>query len=157
MRPRRRRALNWRRRRTRRDALPSIQKKSPRFVVPFWLLSGVELVVKHTCVCRDMFGDRRNRRSICGFASTPPDFKPPPSPPLGRRPGGRILIYYGRMGRRSLAGDGPGSRMRPRRRTALNWRRRRTRRDALPSIQKKSPRFVVPFWLLSGVELVPFW
>ena len=34
------------------------------------------VVVKHTCVCRDMFGDRRNRRSICGFASTPPDFKP---------------------------------------------------------------------------------
>ena len=54
---------------------------------------------------------------------------------------------------------GRRSRMRPRRRTALNWRRRRTRRDALPSIQKKSPRFVVPFWLLSGVELVPqmFW
>ena len=93
MRPRRRTALNWRRRRTRRDALPSIQKKSPRFVVPFWLLSGVELVVKHTCVCRDKSGDRRMCRSVVRL-HVDPDFQLPPSPPKG--PKGetwRSLVY----------------------------------------------------------------
>ena len=117
----------------RRDALPSIQKKSPRFVVPFWLLSGVELVVKHTCVCRDKFGDRRIRRSVLRL-HVDPDFQPP-SPPQGGDLA--VISLFIPMGRRSLAGDGPGRRMRPRRRTALNWRRRRTRRDALPSIQKE--------------------
>ena len=41
------------------------------------------------------------------------------------------LLLQRLMGRRSLAGDGPGCRNRPRRRTAQIWRRRRrTRRDA---------------------------
>ena len=59
--------------------LPS-KKKGPRFVVPFWLQSVVELVVKHTCVCRDKYGDRRVCRSISRL-HVDPDFQLPPSPP----------------------------------------------------------------------------
>ena len=78
MRPRRRTALNWRMRRTRRDALPSIQKEGSSLRRTFLASVGsIEHVVKHTCVCKDMIGDRRVCRSICGSTSTPPRLSAP--------------------------------------------------------------------------------
>ena len=134
MRPRRRTALNWRMRRTRRDALPSIQKEGSSLRRTVLASVGCRTcrethvcvqgqVRRSTYVLQRLAAQRRSRLSAPTLST------------LRGRPGGWLLSLF--MGRRSLAGDGPGSRMRPRRRTALNWRMRRTRRDALPSIQKE--------------------
>ena len=53
------------------------------------------------------------------------------------------------VGLPAQSGRRAGCRKRTRRRAALLWRRRRTRRDALLTIQKKGP-FVVPFWSFVG-------
>ena len=76
--------------------------------------------------------------TTAGFAS-PDVFQLPPSPPKF----GLVQL----MGRRSLAGDGPGCGKCPRRRTALLWRRRRTRCDAQTyHCEKRGCMSVVPCW-----------
>ena len=116
MRPRRRTALNWRMRRTRRDALPSIQKEGSSLRRTVLASVGCRTcrethvcvqgqVRRSTCVPQHLAAPRRSRLSAPTLST------------LRGRPGGHVLFIF--MGRRSLAGDGPGSRMRPRRRTAL--------------------------------------
>ena len=99
MRPRRRTALNWRMRRTRRDALPSIQKEgsSPRRTV----LASVGCrtcrethmcvqgqVRRSTYVLQRLAAQRRSRLSAPTLST------------LRGRPGGQLLLIYGS----SLAG-----------------------------------------------------
>ena len=105
--------------------------------------SGVELVVQHMeCVQGQL-----RRTTHMPALRRPMFFSSHPLLPF--------LVYFRLMGRRSLAGDGPGCAKRTRRRTTMPRRKkRRTRRDVLHTTQKEGSVRRTMLECSSGVELV---